>query len=99
MNDIERKYIKAEIKGHYLFRNALEVKEVLGYDLRLIKGFKTLLPVDQILAEKLICGFINNKGLEARENIKLIKIKREVEKFTLWYVGGYSYLYDWGSIG
>jgi len=96
---IEDKYIKAEIKGHYKFQNALEVKKVLGYDFRTIRGFKTLSLKDKELAEKLICNFINGHGLEARENLRPTKIKREIGNFTVHYGESYSYLYDSGSIG
>lgn len=37
---IESKYINAKIKGHYLFENVLEVKQVLGFDFRIINLFK-----------------------------------------------------------
>lgn len=98
--DIENKYIKANIKGHYKFENALEVKEVLGYDFRTIKGFKDLTEDDKKLAERLICSFINGHGLSARESIKPASIKRELGKFTLTEKDkSYSYLYDNGSVG
>lgn len=98
-NKIENKYIEAEIKGHYKFENALEVKEVLGCDIFKIWGFKALSSKDKILAEKLICNFINGHGLQAREDLKLTRIKREIGKFVLQCSDGYSYLYDSGSVG
>lgn len=98
--DIENKYIKAKIKGHYKFENALEVKAVLGYDFRTIRGFKDLSAEDKELAEKLICGFINGHGLEAREKIRPTSIKRDIGKFTVKFKDkSFSYLYDNGSIG
>lgn len=97
--EIENKYISAEIKGHYRFENALEVKKVLGYDFREIRGFKTLSLEDKVLAERLICNFINGFGLEAREGIKITKINRIPGKFTIYYGEKYSYLYDGGSVG
>jgi len=98
-NKIENKYIKAGVKGHYKFENALEVQKVLGYDLKAIPEFKILSVADRTLAEKLICSFINGFGLEARERLRLVKIKRESGKFTVYYGNSYSYLYDSGSVG
>jgi len=97
-NEIANKYIKAGINS-YQFANALEVKKVLGYDFRTIRGFKILSDVDKEKAEKLICRFLNGHGLEAREGIRPTKIKRESGKFTLHYGEKYSYLYDGGSVG
>lgn len=100
MNSIEDKYIKANIKGHYRFENVLEVKKVLGYDFRTIRGFKGLAESDKVLAERLICEYINGHGLKAREEIKLASIKRELGKFILRFKDKtYSYLYNDGSIG
>lgn len=100
MNNIEEKYIKAGIRGHYLFRNAEEVKAILGYDFRTIRGFKNLSLKDTVLAEKLICNFINGHGLKAREEIRLVSIKRETRKFILKFKDkSYSYLYNDGSVG
>lgn len=98
--EIEDKYIKAGIKGHYRFRNALEVKKVLGYDFRTMRGFKALSDEDKALAERLICGYINGHGLKAREEIRPTSIKREHGKFKVVFKDKeYSYLYDDGSIG
>lgn len=100
--EIEENYIKAEIKGNYKFQNALEVEKVLGYDLRTIKGFKDLSAEHQLLAERLICGFLNGHGLETREGIRPISIERKIQlrgfKVTF-KEKRYSYLYDNGSIG
>lgn len=97
--DIENKYINAEIKGHYRFENALEIQKVLGFDLRKIKGFKALSIEDKELAERLICNFINQFGLEAREGLIITKITREKGQFTVYYGDSYSYLYDNGLVG
>lgn len=101
-NEIEDKYIKAEVQGHYRFANASEVKAVLGYDLKKIRGFKALSDEDKILSERLMCNFINGHGLEARERLIITKVKREKGKFTTYYGEdgkSYSYLFDSGSIG
>lgn len=102
-NKIENKYIEADIKGHYKFANALEVKKVLGYDFRTIKGFKKLSPQHKELAEMLICSFINGHGLERREELRPTSIKRELGKFNVHYRqgngNGFSYLMDSGSVG
>lgn len=102
-NKIENKYIKAEIKGHYKFANALEVKKVLEYDFRTIRGFKILSLEDKALAESLICNFINGHGLESRESLRPTSIKREHRKFIVNYKHydskEFSYLYDNGSVG
>ncbi|MBU3145758.1 hypothetical protein [Clostridium sp. CF012] len=97
-NKIANKYTNADIKD-YKFANALEVKKVLGYDFRTIRGFKALSDGDKVKAERLICRFLNGHGLEAREGIRPTKIKRESGKFTLHYGKKYSYLYDGGSVG
>lgn len=102
-NDIENKYIEAEVKGHYRFENAIEVKKVLGYDFRTMRGFKLLLPDHKVLAEKLICDFINGHGLQRREELRPTSIKRDIGKFTVHYKDGdskgFNYLYDGGSVG
>jgi hypothetical protein len=97
-NEIASKYIKVGINS-YQFANALEVKKVLGYDFRTIRGFKALSDGDKVKAERLICRFLNGHGLEAREGIRPTKIKREPGKFTVHYGKSYSYLYDGGSVG
>lgn len=98
--EIEEKYIKANIEGHYKFENALEVKEILGYDFRTMRGFKELSLEDKILAERLICNYINGYGLQAREEIRPTSIKRDVRKFIVKFKNkNYSYLYDNGSVG
>ena len=91
-NDIENKYINAKIKGHYRFENALEIQNVLGFDLRLSTE-------DKELAERLVCNLINSFGLEAREGLILTKITREKGQFTVFYAGRYSYLYENGLVG
>ncbi len=99
-SDIENKYIKAEIKGHYKFKNALEVKKVLGYDFRTIRGFNELTEEYKKLSECLICNYINGHGLKAREEIRPTSIKRENGKFILRFKDkSYSYLYDDGTVG
>lgn len=98
--DIENKYIEADIKGHYRFVTAKEVEKVLGYDFRMIKGFKELSDSDKLLAEILVCNFINGFGLQARETVKPTKIQRRLGKFMLSLEGkSFSYLYDDGSVG
>ena len=101
-NKIENKYIKTDIKGHYLFENALEVKAVLGYDFRTIRGFKDLSIEHKALAERLVCKFINGHGLESRKSLRPTSIKRERGKFTVHYKHydsqGFSYLMDSGSV-
>ncbi|MBY6838771.1 hypothetical protein [Clostridium botulinum] len=100
--DIEEKYINAKIKSHYWFESALEVKSVLGYDFRTMRGFKNLSLEHQKLAEKLICSFINGHGLEAREGIRPTSIKREeiLNGFRVNFKNKpFSYLYDNGSVG
>lgn len=99
--DIEAKYIRAGVKGHYKFKNALEVIQVLGYDIRAIKGWNKLSPEDQKLAEYLICKYISGYGLETRETLKPpISIKREPGRFKVIFKGeSFSYLYDIGTVG
>lgn len=98
--EIEEKYIRAKLNGNYKFKNALEVKSVLGYDFRTIRGFKDLSVEDKQLAENLICNYINGHGLKAREEIRLTSIKRELTKFIIKFKDkSYSYLYNDGTIG
>lgn len=98
--DIEDKYIKAGISEHYKFKNALEVKAVLGYDFRTIRGFSQLSENDKNLAERLICNYINGWGLSAREKIRPMSIKRENRKFILKLKNKtFSCLFDDGSVG
>ena len=101
--DIEDKYIKANVKGHYHFENAIEVKQVLGFNIKAIRGYKDLSEYNQQLAERLVCKFLNGFGLEAREEIKPTSIKREPGQFILKYKRDgnptYSYLYDNGLVG
>ena len=99
-NEIEDKYIEANIKGHYLFESASEVKKVLGYDFRTIRGFKELTEGNKQLAETLVCEFINGHGLKAREKIRPTSIIREIRRFIVRFKDkSYSYLYDSGSVG
>lgn len=102
-SEIEDKYIRACIKGHYKFQDALQVKEVLGYDFRTIRGFKDLTTEQEKLAERLICNFLNMHGIEAREEIRFTSIKRDKGKFILKYIERarktLSYLYDNGTVG
>jgi hypothetical protein len=98
--EIENKYVKAQLNVNYKLNNALEVKKVLGYDFRTMRGFKALTDEDKALAERLICIYINGYGLAARESIRPISIKRERGKFMVTFKDKeYSYLYDNGTIG
>lgn len=98
-NEIQNKYIKANIQGYHL-ENALDVKKVFGYDFRTMRGFKDLSDDDKKLAERLICKFITGHGLEAREKIRPVKITRERGQFTVTFKDKrYSYLYDNGTVG
>ncbi|MBB6622551.1 hypothetical protein H7E67_03825 [Clostridium gasigenes] len=99
--DIQNKYINIELdKQNYKFSNAIDVKKILGYDFRSMRGFKKLSDEHRILAEGLICNYINGHGLEAREGIRPTNIKREIGNFKVTFEDkGYSYLFDNGSIG
>ncbi|MGL5084199.1 MAG: hypothetical protein ACRC68_00485 [Clostridium sp.] len=74
--EIENKYINAGLIN-YKFTNALEVKKILGYDFRTMRGFKGLTDSDKELAEWLICKYINGHGLTSREATRPLGIKRE----------------------
>lgn len=98
-SEIQEKYTKANI-DNYKFQNADEVKAVLGFDFRTMRGFKDLTEDHQRLAEWLICKYINGWGLEAREEIRPSNIKRASGGFKVTFKDkGYSYLFDTGSIG
>lgn len=105
-NEIENKYIKAQIKGHYKFETAAEIKEVLGHTISKMRGFKALSDEDKQTVERLICNFYNGFGLQAREDMKPTKIKKDLKRscFTFYYNNSedqerYSYLFFNGSIG
>jgi hypothetical protein len=98
-NTIQNKYLQANIE-EYKLKNAMDVKNVLGFDFRTMRGFKNLSEDNKELAEKLICRFINSWGLEAREEIRPTNITREPGKFKVTFKDrGFSYLYDNGTVG
>jgi hypothetical protein len=91
--EVEEKYIRANIKHHYLFENAAEVEEVLGIEIRRIDGFEDLSLKHQNLAEILVIDFINGFGLEYREIINPVKIELFNNDFKLTFIeGNYSLL-------
>lgn len=99
-NAIEQKYIDADIKGHYQFRSAEEIKKVLGVDMKKIRGINKLNPDHVNLFEKLLCIYFNGYGLKAREEIKPKSVKEEINKFKLTFTDNtYSYLYFNGTVG
>lgn len=98
-NEIQDKYNKANITN-YKFKNALQVKGILGYDFRTIRGFKALCEGDKALAEFLICNYLNSWGLETREKIRLLSIIRYRNRFKVTFKDrGFSYLCDDGTVG
>lgn len=98
--EIEERYIKYNIQGHYKFRNADEVKMVFGWDFRTIRGFKGLTEEDKGLAEILICNYLNGWGLAFRHEQRPISIKKNNNNFKVVFINKrYSYLYFDGAIG
>jgi len=99
--DIENKYLNAGIQGHYKLANANEVLNILGYDIKNIEGFDKLSAEDQLLAEILICKYINGYGLEAREKLSPPKkiIRGSCNFIVTFQDHNYSYLFDNGSVG
>lgn len=96
--DIENRYIELNIKKFRL-RNAEDVKKVYNWDFRTCRGFSSLLDDDKILAEQLICMFLNNWGLETRHLKRPVSIKQERTKFKINTKNdGYHYLGFDGSI-
>ena len=100
-SDIEKKYVQANIQGHYKFANANEILLVLGYNIKNTDGFNKLSVEDQRLVELLICKYISGYGLEARENLSPPKcIERGSKCFKITFTNGdYSFLFDDGSVG
>ncbi|MDM0455988.1 hypothetical protein QTH16_15255 [Clostridium perfringens] len=99
--EIEERYIKFNIPGHYQFKNAEQVKQVFGWDFRTCRGFKNLSEEDKELAEYLICNYLNGFGLGSRHKQRPTGIKKEEDRqrFVVNFKDGYSYLYFNGSIG
>lgn len=97
--EIEQRYIEKNILGHYQFKSAEEVKDVLGWDFRTIRGMKDLSEDDRALAEKLICNYLNGWGLEYRHEKRPESIKKELRAFKVAFLDEYSYLYFDGAIG
>lgn len=97
--EIQDKYINAGVKN-YKFSDAAQVKAVLGYDFRTMRGFKNLSDKSKILAEKLICKYLNGWGLETRESIRPMSIKREKGRFVVKFKNkSFCYLYYDGTVG
>lgn len=101
-------YIKANIENNYKFKNAAEVKKVFGWNFLTIRGMKDLTEEQQLLAEKLICNYLNGFGLGSRHNYRPSSIKAETNRrrFKVAFKkqpgeswSQYSYLYFNGSIG
>ncbi|MDY6058707.1 hypothetical protein ACV3VG_13955 [Clostridium perfringens] len=99
--EIEERYIKFNIPGHYQFQNAEQVKQVFGWDFRTMRGFKDLTEEDQKLAEHLVCNYLNSFGIGGRHKQRPTGIKREGarQRFKVNFKDGYSYLYFCGTIG
>lgn len=99
--EIEERYIKYNIPGHYKFQNAEQVKQVFGWDFRTMRGFKDLTEEDQKLAEHLVCNYLNSFGIGGRHKQRPTGIKREGarQRFKVNFKDGYSYLYFCGTIG
>lgn len=99
--EIEERYIKFNIPGHYKFQDAEQVKNVLGWDFRTCRGFKDLTEEDKQLAEQLICNYLNGFGLRNRHKQRPTGIKKEKDRqrFVVNFKDGYSYLYYDGTIG
>ena len=101
---VQEKYDAAGFdKRHYKFINAEEVKQILDFDFREIHGFNALSDEEKILAEKLICNFINGWGLEYRETDSmhpvLIVNERDNKRFKIVFKpNNYSYLAYNGEI-
>lgn len=75
---VMEKYTKNKIED-FKFKTADEVKKVLKYDFRTIRGFKDLNEEHKDRAEKLICMYLNRWGLETREDIRPTGIKYCIE--------------------
>lgn len=71
---VMEKYTENKIED-FKFKTADEVKKVLGFDIRKIRGFKDLNQEHKDRAEHLICMYLNRWGLETRETIRPTCIK------------------------
>lgn len=98
--EIEKRYIKYNIQGQYRFLNADEVSKVFGWDFRTIRGFKSLNDDEKLLAETLICNYLNGWGLAFRHEQRPKSIKKKEKYFKVTFINNkYSYLYFNGDIG
>jgi hypothetical protein len=100
--EVEFPYIIHKIKGQYKFETVEEVKAVLYYDIREVKGFKTLSEEKKALLIRCLIMFINRWGLEYRATDKcepfLITDEPKQNRFKVVFKEkNYSYLlYDGG---
>lgn len=94
-------YFKNNIKD-CKFRNVEEIKKILGFDFKKIKGYENLSTQEKIQSENLICNYINGWGLKARmEQIPvsiIIDNKRRCYK-VVFKNKKFSYLFFDGTIG
>lgn len=70
--EIKQKYINLGCTD-YKLRNANDLKEILGIDLRAIIYWNELSYKNRELLEKFIVKYMNGYGLESREGYKVIK--------------------------
>ena len=101
MEKIKQKYAEANIKD-FKFKTAEQIKKVLGFDCRTMRGFKNLSKKEQELAESLFCDYLNGLGLETRETVRPTNIVSELQngRFKVSFEKvGFSYLYFNGTVG
>ncbi|WP_113886444.1 hypothetical protein [Clostridium butyricum] len=98
--EIEERYKKYKIPYGYKFQNAEQVKKVLGWDFRTIRGMKNLSNEDKNRAEVLICMYLNGWGLGSRHKQRPRSIVKLENCYKVTFIDrGYSYLYFNGSVG
>ena len=99
-DEIQQKYDELGLdKRRYKLRNAEDVKTIIGFDIKKLRGYNKLTDEDKELVEYLIVEYLNGHGLQARQREIAKSIVREPRRFKVTFEDGFSYLYDNGTIG
>lgn len=96
--EIEAMYIERGLIN-YKLRNAEDVKAIIGFDIKKLRGYNKNNDEDKKLIEELIIIYLNGYGLKARQKEVAKSIVREPGRFKVTFEDGYSYLYLDGSVG
>lgn len=86
----------------YKLTTVEQIKHIYGFDISKIKGMDKFTDRTKEFAIKLMVGYINGWGLQARasQEPKSIKLDNDNQRFTVHFKkDSFSYLYFNGSIG